>query len=493
MAVTPRLELKPAQSLLMTPQLRQAISLLQMSNLELQEVVAQELENNPLLEREDDTLSQTEIPLNEINAAGEDAPAPGPETEESEYLENDDYGSDREGYDGETDYDWEDYTQSKKHSSDEDFNYFEKKLRGTESLYEFLQKQITLAFPGAVSRAIAYSLMEHLDDAGYFRGNVPEIAKKLNVSKESTAKILQEMKKFEPTGIFAENLTECLSLQLKEQNKLDPMMENFLANLELLAAGKIKELKKICRASDEDIASIMADIKQLNPKPAAKFEHDIISYVIPDVFVRTNKYGEYIIELNQMSLPRVLINREYYLEISRFSKQDKEAKRYLKEKIGSANFLIRALQQRATTILRVSEEIVKRKRSFFEEGIEHLKPMGIKDIAEALEMHESTISRVTNNKYMHTPRGIFELKYFFTNAAGSYIGNEDTSTASIKYKIKKLITEESAENILSDDKLAEILAESGVKIARRTVAKYRESMGIPSSSERKRNKKSAIR
>ena len=234
---------------------------------------------------------------------------------------------------------------------------------------------------------------------------------------------------------------------------------------------------------------MIEDIKSLNPKPTAEFEHDLTSYIIPDVYVSRNKHGDYNVELNTMSLPRLLINRRYYSEIKNIDNQ-KNTKRYLKEQIAGANFLIKALHQRAVTILKVSEEIVKMQTDFFEKGVEYLKPLALKDIAENIEMHESTVSRVTSNKYMHTPCGIFELKYFFSQAAAMFDGNEQTSTLSIKHKIKKLIDEEKIDNILSDDKLVELLAMQGIKIARRTVTKYREAMNIPTSGQRKRNKKS---
>lgn len=226
---------------------------------------------------------------------------------------------------------------------------------------------------------------------------------------------------------------------------------------------------------------MIADIRALNPKPAAGYDNDNAACIIPDVFVRTNKQGDYLIELNSMSLPRILINREYYSEIKAGSAKNREARRYLKEQLSHAGFLIKALHQRATTILRVSEEIVRRQRDFFEKGVDYLKPLLLRDIAEALEMHESTVSRVTAHKYMHTPRGIFELKYFFSAAAGTYTGDENTSVVSIRHQIKKLIDEETPENVLSDDKIVELMAQKGIKIARRTVNKYREAMGIPTS------------
>lgn len=496
MAVTPRIEIKQSQSLLMTPQLRQAINLLQMSNLELNELLSKELENNPFLEREDDRLADAEI---SSQPSIDDYPQEQQPNSEEDYAPDidydnsfDDYASDREGYEGNNDYSWSEYASSKNHNADEEFDFFEKKLSSKPSLYELLDQQISLNFPHPKDKIIASRLSAFLDESGYFRGNIRDIATKLNLPVEDIENILRIMQGFEPSGIFARDLKECLSIQLKDLNRLDPQMQKLLDNLELLGQRKFKELKKICAADDEDLATMIADIKMLNPKPAADYHSDTASNIIPDVFVRTNKQGDYLIELNNMSLPRLLINKEYYSEIKSLSGKNKEAKRYLKEQLGHAGFLMKALHQRATSILRVCEEIVRNQREFFEKGIDYLKPMLLRDIAEALEMHESTISRVTTNKYMHTPRGIFELKYFFSAAAGTYTGDENTSVISIKHQIKQLIENEEPQNILSDDKIVELMAQKGIKIARRTVNKYREAMGIPTSAERKRQKRSQI-
>lgn len=495
MAITPKLEIRQSQSLLMTPQLRQAINLLQMSNIELSELVNKELESNPLLEKEGDT-SEAELPLSQSiddypddrNSSQEDDFTP-----DIDYDNNfDDAGSDREGYDySDTDYSWDDYNHRKKHNTDEDFDYFEKKLSEEKSLYCFLTEQIELTFSNKTDIAIASRLCEYLDDAGYFRGNIKEISQKLKVSEIRVSSVLEQLKGFEPSGIFAEDLAECLSMQLKDNNRFDPQIKILVENLPLLAERKFKELKKLCNADDEDLASMISDIKSLNPKPTVNFNNDLTSYIIPDVFVRRQKNGLYHVELNQLSLPRVLINRQYYTEIKQKDLSGSN-KRYLKQQIGNASFLVKALHQRAETILRVSEEIVRTQQDFFEKGIEYLKPMALKDIAENVEMHESTISRVTANKYMHTPRGIFELKYFFSQAATTLSGDENTSSISIKHKLKKLIENEKADNILSDDKLVEIMAQNGIKIARRTIAKYREAMNIPSSAQRKREKRSVF-
>ena len=491
MAITPRLEIKQSQSLLMTPQLRQAINLLQLNNLELNELVEQELSRNPLLEKEDDRLDDrpdnTVPTIDDIN----DPAAPA----EEEFAPDigydvgfdDDYASDREGYNIENDYSWADYGKSKDAAAaDPDYDYCEQKLAGTKSLYQFLEEQIGIRFTAPADKLIARQLVEQLDAAGYFRGDLKELAARLKTSPARITAVWEAMKGFEPSGIFAADLSECLAIQLKDRNRYDPAIAKLLENLPLLAAGKLKELKQICRVNDEDLASMIADIKSLNPKPAAGWEHDVTAYVIPDVFVRRLKNGDYRVELNNLSLPRLLINHSYY---SNISNRDKAVKRYLKENLRSAGFLIRAMHQRAETILRVSEEIVRQQRDFFEHGIEKLKPLSLKDVAYNLEMHESTVSRVTSRKYMHTPRGLFELKFFFSSAAGSYTGNEDLSTSAIKHKIRQLINAETPQEILSDDKIVELLAREGIKIARRTVAKYREALNIPTSAERKRLKR----
>lgn len=495
MALTPKIEIKQSQSLLMTPQLRQAINLLQMNNLELSELVSEELNSNPFLEREDDHLNQLpdeNLPSIDDNISHSSSGEELSTSNDIDYDNNfeDDFGSDRAGYDDiPTDADWKDYHQQKIANSDEDFDYFEQRLAAQKSLYTFLDEQITQKFDTPKERLIASRMMEFLDAAGYFRGNLAEISAKLNIQQDYLQNILSRLQTCEPSGIFATSVAECLRIQLQDKDRYDPYMAFLLDNLELVAEHKYKELKKTGSFSDEDLNDMLSEIKALNPKPAADYDFDLTTYIIPDVFVRTNKYGEYIIELNSKSLPKVLINQDYYSEIKTLSSHNKEAKRYLKDKLSSANFLIKALHQRATTILRVSEEIVKFQRDFFEKGIDYLKPMLLRDVAEKLEMHESTISRVTTRKYMHTPRGIFELKYFFSTAAGSYTGDENTSVTAIKHKIKQLIEEEAPDKILSDDMIVELLARLGIKIARRTVAKYREGMNIPSSAQRKREKR----
>jgi len=496
MALTPKLEIRQSQSLLMTPQLRQAINLLQLSNLELNEFLEQELNQNPFLEREDDSLAAAEDAPSSIDAYNEQTQPPAETDETAPDIDYDNQFDDSEndniGSDINSDFSWSDYNQKKSSRSDDDFDYFEKRLPETKSFYQLLGEQIDLRFPNRKDNLIARLLSEQLDDAGYYRGDTRQLATRLNTPESAVRNILTQMKGFEPSGIFAENLAECLEIQLRDNNRLDPSIACLLQNLNLLAERKFKELKKLCSCDDEDLASMVADIRALNPKPAAEWHLDNPSYIIPDVYVRRSKDESYHVELNSLSLPRVLINRAYFSEISQTAAKNKEAKRYLKENMTHANFIVKSLHQRATTILRVSEEIVRRQRDFFEHGIDHLKPMSLKDVAYVLEMHESTVSRVTSRKYMQTPRGLFELKYFFSAAAGTYTGDEETSTLSIKNRIRQLIEAETPQNILSDDKLAELLAREGIKIARRTIAKYREEQNIPTSAQRKRLKREPL-
>ena len=498
MAVTPKLEIKQSQSLLMTPQLRQAISLLQMSNLELNTLIESELASNPLLEREDERLNDytpetrtiddyDETPAETPSPAAEGADDNNPDIDYTAPCDND-FGSDREGYDN-SDYSWYDYARQKSRPADGDFDFFEQKLAAAPSLYQNLQTQINEAFTAPRQKIIAARLVEFLDESGYFRGDLKTIAAKFKAPENEITTVLARMKEFEPAGIFAENLSECIAVQLRDRNRLDCLMQQMLQHLDLLAGRNFKELKKRLNINDEDLQSLITDIKSVNPKPAAAYQHDITGYIIPDVFVRRDKHGRYKVELNNMSLPRVLINQDYRREIKALGQHSKEADKYLKTQLSSAGFLIKALHQRAETILKISEAIVTAQYDFFEKGIEYLKPLALKDIAETVEMHESTVSRVTSNKYMHTPLGIFELKYFFSNAAVSFSGEEGASVTSIKHKIKNFIDKEAPGDILSDDKISELLAREGLKVARRTVAKYRESLGLPTSSMRKKQKR----
>lgn len=481
MALAPKLEIKQTQSLKLTPQLRQAISLLQMTNLELSEFVEQELSSNPLLEREDDILQSSEENLSEA------------ETEEEfindfdEQSSFDDFGSDTEGYNSFENADWSNYRQAKAHiNADDDFDYISERLQSEKSLFDIIKEQIDLYFKDNREKIYAFILLEHLDASGYFTADLATIATKLKISISKLQKILNKMKQFEPSGIFAQNLAECLKIQLEDLGELSPSMQMLLDNLPLLAEQKYDKLCQLCDCKPEQIKSMVSKIKKLNPKPASAWGNVFNPNVIPDVIVSRGSSGEYRVDLNPLSLPKLLINHRYYAEI----KTNKSASRYLKENMGRASFLIKAMHSRATSILRIAEEIVLRQYHFLEKGIDYLRPMTIKDLAETLDLSESTVSRASSGKYMATPIGTFELKYFFSNAAGSYLEGDSTSTTTIKHRIKKIIEAEDPKHILSDDNIVKLLENEGVKIARRTVAKYREALKIPTSAERKRLRRS---
>jgi RNA polymerase sigma-54 factor len=297
--------------------------------------------------------------------------------------------------------------------------------------------------------------------------------------------MLDRLQKFDPPGVFARNLRECLALQLREKDRLDPAMVALLDNLERLARRDYKFLLRVCGVDTDDLADMIDEIRALNPKPALDFETEVAQTIIPEILMRPKPGGGWIIELNADTLPRVLVNTTYYAEIVKgvHTKQDKE---YVAERFQSASWLVKSLDQRANTILKVSTEIVRQQQAFFRHGVDHLRPLVLRDIAEVIEMHESTVSRVTTNKYMATPRGLFELKYFFTSAIASAVGGAAYSAESVRHRIKALIERETADSVYSDDRIVELLREGGIDIARRTVAKYREALKIPSSIQRKR-------
>ena len=302
--------------------------------------------------------------------------------------------------------------------------------------------------------------------------------------------MLRILQSFDPPGICARDLAECLTIQLRERDRFDPAMQALITRLDLLAKRDFAALKKVCGVGDEDLADMIAEIRRLNPKPGLAFGSAVVQPIVPDVFVRPGPDGGWIVELNSDTLPKVLVNQTYYAEVSATARRDNE-KSYLAECLQSATWLVRALDQRARTILKVANEIVRQQDGFFARGVEHLRPLNLKTVAEAISMHESTVSRVTANKYMATNRGIFELKYFFTSAIAASHGGEAHSAEAVRHRIKQLIDAESAAEVLSDDTIVEKLREAGIDIARRTVAKYREAMRIPSSVQRRREKQEA--
>ncbi len=372
---------------------------------------------------------------------------------------------------------------------DDDFNAAQN-VAERPSLRAHLLEQIHVDFIEPGDRLIAAALMELLDEAGYLPKDLELARVQLGATPEQMETVITQLHRFDPPGVFARSLSECLAIQLREQNRLDPAMQKLLDNLDLVAKRDRTALMKVCGVDAEDVAGMINEIRKLNPKPAALFTSDVEIPVEPDVLLRPQGGGGWHVELNSDNLPRVLVNEKYYATVSA-SARNKADKDYLSERWQQASWLVKALHQRATTILKVAAEIVRQQDKFFVHGVQHLKPLILRDIAAAVEMHESTVSRVTQHKYISTPRGLFELKYFFTTALQRSDGGEEISSESVRERIRTLIEEEKTEAILSDDKIAEILQADGIDIARRTVAKYREAMSIASSAQRRREKKDA--
>lgn len=475
-----RLDFRQSQQLIMTPQLQQAIKLLQLNNIELAEFVDEEIAQNPLLEKAEP----------EENNAGEDAPAATEETDniqqEFDQANTSDSAADFDpgsnmasvGAGGSTSFDTLDDT-------------FENRMSAEKTLREHLTEQLVIAVEDTLDRAIGTLLIDNIDETGYLRADPATLAEQLGCRQERIEKLLVKMKTFDPAGIFAADLAECLALQLAERGALDDPMKKLLANLNLVAAHEHKKLAALCDVNETYLRDMIAEIRTLNPRPAAEFEHMIVQTALPDVLMKRlpkNLGGGWRVELNNDTLPKVLVNQTYFTEVSKSATQKKD-KEYLTGQLNSASWLVRALDQRAQTILKVAGEIVEQQDAFFNYGIEFLRPLTLKDIAEIIGMHESTVSRVTTNKFIGTPRGIFELKFFFSTALESEDGSTH-SAESVKARIKNLIDAEDPAKILSDDKIVEILKTEGIDLARRTVAKYREGLNIPSSVLRRRQKKS---
>ncbi len=509
MALGPRLDLRQTQSLVMTPQLQQAIKLLQLSSLELSTYVDQQVEQNPFLETGDGPAAAEpgegpEPPVAEAldggdpraldRALGDDPPSYADAGLDSDFYGNvfdhdggsgngNGSGNDGAGGDGFT----TTWQSGKGGSFDDHAGSFEDLLAGSTSLREMLNGQLSVDVTDPVERLIGHYLIDLLDDAGYISGDLSAAAESLGCSLGQVEVTLAKLQTFEPAGIFARSLAECLSLQLADRGRLDEPMEALLDNLDLLARRDWTQLSRVCGVGHEELSRMVAEIRTLSPKPALAFDQTISQPVVPDVIMRPQPKGGWVVELNSETLPKVLVNNHYYVKLSRTARS-KEDKQYIAECMQSANWLVKSLHQRATTILKVAAEIVRQQEGFFINGVHGLRPLILRDIAEAISMHESTVSRVTSNKFMSTPRGIFELKYFFTHAVGGSRGGDIHSAESVRHHIKALIEAETADDVLSDEGLAAILQKEGIDIARRTVAKYREAMGIPSSVQRRREK-----
>ena len=478
----PRLELRQAQSPVMTPKLQEAIKLLQLSNLELSEYLEVELEKNPFLYRaEIDEPSETKQSLSDNFFAvtkSKTKPNDIQVTEANKNLINENILDKRNLFTTQT---------SETSQIDVSNEEFSSTAPEKISLQKHLLEQINVDIPDRIDRVIAIYMLDSLDESGYLTADINAIAEKLGCSMHRVKKILDTVQNFDPPGIFARNLSECLALQVKDRDRYDPAMQEFINNLDLLAKRKFGLLKRLCGVDDDDLREMIKEIRGLQPKPAVVFDNYIVSVVTPDVFIYRKKGGGWLVELNTDTLPKVMLNNRYYKEINEKTLKTKD-KTYLSNSYQSANWLLRAVDQRANTILNVVSEITRRQAEFFEKGVQYLKPLVLKEIADELNIHESTVSRVTRNKFVATPRGIFDLKYFFSFAIGQNRNSDAQSSEAVRSQIKNLIEEETSDNILSDDKIVKILKKDGIEIARRTVAKYREVMHIPSSIQRKHDK-----
>jgi RNA polymerase sigma-54 factor len=519
MAISTKLEMRQSQSLIMTPQLMQAIKLLQMSNLDLVAYVEAELEKNPLLEKgqgeADSTNASGENGSDQPSDQSPDNPdsqaTPSEEPDSGDWMQSDlETGSEAIAARMDTDLGnvfpdepgvpaspdpallkaGDSYKNATSGSASEDYN-LEAFVAEEASLVTTLEDQMQLALSDDVDKLIGGHLINSLDENGYLYQDLGEVAELLGVEIERIETVLETLQAFEPAGVFARGLAECLKLQLIEKNRFDPAMEALIDNIEMLARRELSALKKVCRVDDEDLIEMIAEIRALDPKPGSVFGESLVQPVVPDVFVRPANDGTWAIELNSDTLPKVLVNQTYYAKVIKTARNETE-KEYLTDSLQTANWLAKSLDQRARTILKVSTEIVRQQDGFLTYGIEHLRPLNLKTIADAISMHESTVSRVTSNKYMATPRGIYELKYFFSSAISATVGGDAHSAESVRHRIKQMIDAEEPKAILSDDTIVKILKGDGVDIARRTVAKYREAMKIGSSVQRRREKNSRI-
>jgi RNA polymerase sigma-54 factor len=474
----PSLQLKLGQQLTMTPQLQQAIRLLQLPALELQAHIRELLESNVMLEpvEEADATGSFEAVGEAPAPVAETAAAPAQTTNNVEVVD-DHWGGESAGP-GSAESSW---------SGEDDDRQQEFADSAGQSLQEHLVWQLELAKLDPRSLGIARAIVDAINDDGYLTETLDEIANTLRPEIECDAqeveRVLQRVHQLDPPGIAARTVAECIELQLRQLDPDTPGLELALDlarnHLGLLADRELSLLRRELRTTEEDLATALVLVRACHPRPGATVSAGAAEYVVPDVFVRRTEHG-WAVEINSATLPRVRLNHSYASLIGRSASHAS-----MRAQLQEARWLLKSLEIRNDTLIKVARSIVERQTAFLEHGEEHMRPMILKDIAEAVEMHESTISRVTSGKYMHTPRGVFELRYFFSSQVEGADGSGTSSTA-IRAKIKKLVKEEEPENPLSDGRIAELLSTEGIPVARRTVAKYRESMGIAPSNERRR-------
>jgi RNA polymerase sigma-54 factor len=528
MALSASLHLRQSQSLVMTPQLIQSIRLLQLTHMELNSYVEAEVEKNPLLEfiGDDDGgagggssgqngsggeaggTDRGEIAVADRAAEGHAGDTASPDwdvsgtTVEGESLaerldasyENvyqDDVVAERAGSPEQLE-NWKSMPGANGAQPGEAYD-LDEFVAGQRSLRDVVADQIALTFSSPADRLIAGDLADHLDDAGYLRAGVEETAVRLGADEGQVAAVLLRLQDFDPPGVFARSLAECLAIQLKARDRFDPAMQALVDHLDLLARRDFQSLRRICGVDEEDLLDMLSEIRALDPRPGMRFETGATETIVPDVIVRRASDGGWDIELTPDTLPRVLVNETYYAKVCSKGGARPEDQAFLNECLQNANWLTRSLDQRAKTIVKVASEIVRQQDGFLLHGVAHLRPLNLRAVADAIGMHESTVSRVTSNKYMMTPRGIFELKYFFTVSIAAVSGGEAHSAESVRQLIRQMIAEEAADSVLSDDDIVKKLGIMGIDIARRTVAKYREGMNLASSVQRRREKKALAR
>lgn len=487
------IQLRLGQHLTMTPQLQQAIRLLQLSTVELQLEIQQALESNLMLESvEADTREEahgaTEAETAEANQQQDSSVDNGPDSEFSAQEKIPDELP--------VDSDWDaiydsGQTSYSAPSSDEGRDFFETHNADSETLYEHLMWQMELTPFTLLDQAIAAVIIDSVNDDGYLSVPIEEIhaglqADNPEIELDEVTAVLHRIQHFDPIGVAARNLGECLEIQLKQLPKDTPWVNEALKlitqHLDLLGARDYTQIMRRMKVDETSLQAIIGLIQSLNPRPGSQIAGPPPQYVVPDVFV-SKQNGKWRVSLNPEAAPKIRINSQYAGLVKRADNSDDN--NYLRNHLQEARWFLKSLQSRNETLLKVATSIVERQRGFFEYGEEAMKPLVLRDVAEAVEMHESTISRVTTQKYMHTPRGIYEFKYFFSSHVGTSDGGECSATA-IRAMIKKLVAEEPPTKPLSDSKIADLLAKEGIQVARRTIAKYREALSIPPSNERKR-------
>ena len=507
MAISNKLMMRQGQALVMTPQLLQAIKLLQFSNLELASFLHDELERNPLLEAESGDEGPSERSAAEESREGVEGPREGDWAEEGLSTDAVNLSSDlgteisnafepdgpavapvepagaMEGS-GLSATSWSGAAGA---GGDEEAPNIEAYVAAQQSLHDFLGEQLALACAGARERFIGQAIIDAIDETGYLREPIEEIAERLGAPIDEAQALLAIIQRFDPAGVGARDLAECLAIQLRERDRFDPAMQIFVANLPLVAKRDFAQLSRLCGVDEEDVADMAAELRRLDPKPGRAFGVAPVQTVVADVIVRAAGDGSWRVELNSDALPRVLLNHSYAAKVSANAKGDAD-KSFISNCMQNANWLLKSLEQRQRTILKVACEIVRLQDAFLAKGVEHLRPLNLRMIADSIGMHESTVSRVTSNKYMSTSRGLFELKYFFSASIAATSGAASHSAEAVRYKIKQMIDKERPDDILSDDAIVARLKAVDIDIARRTVAKYRESLRIPSSVDRRREK-----